>query len=247
MAGTDWAPAAMGKAGMKSNGEKSDARDDRQVELRVLRSSGDVASQPLPRGLISAETVAKNSRFIALLIPLASLPDIRPRIDAIRELHAGAAHVVHAAVVGKSRNSLQFSAGDDGEPKGTAGRPVLEVLKGSGLTNILLAIVRYFGGTKLGTGGLVRAYSDAARAVLTVAPTEPLIETRTVRLEIGYDVHETVRRLIHDAGATVINEQFDTAVQLELVIARDLLCPLLEHVREVSRGAVRIDLEDECG
>lgn len=221
-------------------------------ELRILRTGANTAAEaavnahPFTGSPAFAETVVKNSRFVALLLPLVSLQDVRPRVERIREDHPGAAHVVHAAVVGNTRNSLQFSASDDGEPKGTSGRPALEVLRGSGLTNVLLAVVRYFGGTRLGTGGLVRAYSDAARAVLAVAPTKPLIETRTVWLEAGYDVYDAARRLIDAAGATVRNEEFDTTVQLELTIAAASLDSLLEALRDVSRGAVRIKSDEDA-
>ncbi len=215
-------------------------------ELRILRIAPGSTTQGSETVRVSAETTARNSRFIALLMPISSLQDIRSHIDEIRQEHPAAAHVVHAAVVGRSSNSLQFAAGDDGEPKGTSGRPSLEVLKGSGLTNVLLAIVRYFGGTKLGTGGLVRAYSDAARAVLAIAPTEPLIEKRTLWLEVGYEVYDAARKVIDDAGASVTGEQFGTDVRIELTCAADRLGGLVEEFREVSRGAVKIEVDDEC-
>ena len=95
-----------------------------------------------------ADISVRNSRFFATLLPITDLSEVRGAIDARRAAHPGANHVV---------------------PKGTAGRPSLEVLKGSGITNVLLTTVRYFGGVKLGTGGLVRAYAEAVRVVVLVA------------------------------------------------------------------------------
>ena len=98
---------------------------------------------------------------------------ISSKVKQIRDEHPNATHVVHAAVIGPKGDL--YSMSDDREPKNTAGRPALEVLKGSGVTNILVCIVRYFGGTLLGTGGLVKAYGDSTKEVLGVIKTEPLI------------------------------------------------------------------------
>ena len=170
--------------------------------------------------------------------PISELSGVRSAIDAVRGDHPGANHVVHAAVVGDSRNSLQFGAGDDGEPKGTAGRPSLEVLKGSGITNVLLTTVRYFGGVKLGTGGLVRAYADAVRAVALVANTEPLVELSELRLELGYEVHEAVRRAVCDAGAQVEEERFGTTVNMRLVCEVVLVDRVVAAATDAARGAI---------
>ena len=108
----------------------------------------------------TAELNVKNSRFISEVFPVSSQADAREKLHELKKKYSDATHVVHAFVVGASGEVNGMS--DDGEPSGTAGRPVLDVLKGSGLTNILLTVTRYFGGTLLGTGGLVHAYSDSA-------------------------------------------------------------------------------------
>ncbi len=112
-----------------------------------------------------------NSRFIAHLAPAASVEEAKAFIDQIRAEYADATHNVPAYVIGYGA-SVTAHCNDDGEPAGTAGRPILAVLQGSGLGDVVLVVTRYFGGTKLGTGGLVRAYTEAAQAVLAV--TTPL-------------------------------------------------------------------------
>ena len=108
-----------------------------------------------------AEIVIKNSRFISEVFPVETQAQAREKLHEVKQKYFDATHVVHAFSVGLK--SETFGMSDDGEPSGTAGRPVLDVLKGSGITNILLTVTRYFGGTLLGTGGLVHAYSESAK------------------------------------------------------------------------------------
>ena len=118
-----------------------------------------------------AELVVKKSRFISIARICSSPADVKRIVDETRARFPDATHVVHAAVMGS-----QFSFSDDHEPRNTAGRPALEVLKGSGITNIIVLIIRYFGGTLLGTGGLVKAYGDSTKLVLDGIKTDELIE-----------------------------------------------------------------------
>ncbi len=166
----------------------------------------------IPAGTASSEIVIKRSRFIGTAESFEDTDAIKERIREIRELHPGCNHVVYAFVVGP--DGLLFGMSDDREPKGTAGRPVLEVLKGSGLTNALVTVVRYFGGTKLGTGGLVRAYSDAARAALAGLATEELVEKITFEARMPYSMYEAARRLIEDLDGVIIKEDFGATVSI---------------------------------
>src|SRR5438552_3674735 len=121
------------------------------------------APKLIPAGAARTEIRASNSRFIATAGVRAAMPD--------------ASHHVYAYIVGHGATTT-LSMTDDGEPPGTAGRPVMAVLKGSGLGDVALVITRYFGGTLLGTGGLVRAYGDAAKAVLAILPRAEKIDRR---------------------------------------------------------------------
>ncbi|NCB01591.1 MAG: YigZ family protein [Spirochaetia bacterium] len=143
-----------------------------------------------PTETIVCEIEVKKSRFIGIGQYISSIDEIKDIIRHLRSEHSGANHVVHAAIVGKTGEMISFS--DDKEPKNTAGRPVYEVVKGSLLTNILVCVVRYFGGTLLGTGGLVKAYTQAAQEVTLKIKSEELIETSTIKFTLPYDKYDKV-------------------------------------------------------
>ncbi len=141
-----------------------------------------------------AETEVKKSRFIGIGQYIDSLDEVKGIISTLRKEHSGANHVVHAAIVGKSGDMVSYS--DDKEPKNTAGRPVFEVVKGSNLTNILVCVIRYFGGTLLGTGGLVKAYTEAAQKVTQSIKSDELIETSTIEFTISYHSYDKVLKYL---------------------------------------------------
>jgi len=190
----------------------------------------------------SAEIEVKRSRFIAIAEPIADAEAVKQRIAETRALHPQANHVVHAAVLGDQ--GTQFSMSDDHEPKNTAGRPVLEILKGSGITNILVMVVRYFGGTLLGTGGLVKAYGDAAKAVLEHLKTEELIEKTSLTIIIGYDLYEQVRNLLADVSAQC-TEDFATEVTLVCSLPVIHVDTVVSTVTDLSAGKAQIRRSDE--
>lgn len=132
-----------------------------------------------------AEIIEKKSKFIAYCGHVSNQDEAQAFIDSIKKKNWNATHNVYAYQIGIN-GELQRSS-DDGEPSGTAGRPVLEVIKGSGLSDIIVVVTRYFGGILLGTGGLVRAYSKAAQAALDVAEKEQLFEGKTVCLFLDYE------------------------------------------------------------
>ena len=159
-----------------------------------------------------SETLVKKSRFIAEIFPVKNRRDVRALLKTQKQKYADSSHVVHAFVLGKNAEIMGMS--DDGEPAGTAGRPVLAVLKGSGCTDILLTVTRYFGGTLLGTGGLVKAYTEAAQSVLTLAHTEVFAEREEFDLRLSYEDYETCKRLLKKFGAKVTVEDFAENVHI---------------------------------
>lgn len=181
-----------------------------------------------------AEIEVKKSRFIAVAYPCGSPQQMKELIGQTRKEHPQATHVVHAAVMGPQGTS--FSMSDDHEPKNTAGRPALEVLKGSGITNIAVMVIRYFGGTLLGTGGLVKAYGDSVKAVLDGVETEELIEKSTFRVVTSYELYEQMKKLLIEHGCMDIQEDFTTEISfsgtLPAVNAKDLAT----SVTELSSG-----------
>ncbi len=155
------------------------------------------------------ELVVKKSRFISIARMCSSPADVKRIVDETRAQYPDATHVVHAAVMGS-----QFSFSDDHEPKNTAGRPALEVLKGSGITNIIVLIIRYFGGTLLGTGGLVKAYGDSTKLVLDGIETEELVEKSSFSMVISYDLYERVKLILSSVHADSLNEDFATEISI---------------------------------
>ncbi len=179
-----------------------------------------------------SEIIVKKSRFIAIARYAGSLEEVKDIVKSVRDEHPKANHVVHAAVIGKS--GTLYSSSDDKEPKNTAGRPALEVLKGSGITNITVCIVRYFGGTLLGTGGLVKAYGDAVKSVLEKVRTEELKEKERMVLNFTYEYYTLLKRLFDKFSVKVDNEDFSTDIKISLTIDKDKMDDFLKEARETD-------------
>lgn len=183
-----------------------------------------------------------NSRFVACVAPTTTVELARSFIDEIRAELSDASHHVYAYIIGHGATTT-LGMSDDGEPSGTAGRPTMAVLRGSGLGDVTLVITRYFGGTLLGTGGLVRAYSDAARAVLAIVGREPKIERRTLLIEVPYAAYEQARRLIDAHDGIALEETFAIDVTLRVLVPVERIIPLTSMLREVTAGQARISEE----
>ncbi len=179
----------------------------------------------------SAELIVKKSRFIAIARKCNDPAEVKRIVDQTRAQYPDATHVVHAAVMGS-----QFSYSDDHEPKNTAGRPALEVLKGSGITNIIVLIIRYFGGTLLGTGGLVKAYGDSTKMVLDGIATEELVEKARFSLTIGYEMYESVKRILGALKADSVTEDFATEISISGQIPISEKESLVSRISDLSNG-----------
>ncbi len=189
------------------------------------------------------EIEVRKSRFIAIAIPIEDLAELKAHVAAARAEHPSAAHVVHAAVVGA--DGEQYSYSDDKEPRNTAGRPALEVLKGSGITNILILIIRYFGGTLLGTGGLVKAYGDSVRAILEQLITEELIDRSRFKMTIPYNLYDLVKIELAARAAEITDEEFATEITIEGVLPSSEAQALVGTVANLSNGAVAVTISEE--
>ena len=179
----------------------------------------------------TTELIVKKSRFISIARICNSPSDVKLIVDETRRQFPDATHVVHAAVMGS-----QFSYSDDHEPKNTAGRPALEVLKGSGITNIIVLIIRYFGGTLLGTGGLVKAYGDSTKLVLDGIQTEELVEKTAFSLTISYDLYENIKRILTSAKADNLKEDFGTEITIKGTIPTTSQSILSSQLSDLSNG-----------
>lgn len=188
------------------------------------------------------EIEVKKSRFIAIAQPISELSEIKNLVNETRAEHPGANHVVHAAVVGPKGDLYSYS--DDHEPKNTAGRPALEVLKGSSVTNILILIIRYFGGTLLGTGGLVKAYGDSAKEILSIIKTEELIEKTRFSFTIPYNLYELARIDLGLLQADIEKEEFTTDVSIIGTLPSTNAEQLSSRITELSGGQCEVSLTD---
>ncbi|HZK19301.1 MAG TPA: YigZ family protein [Treponemataceae bacterium] len=189
-----------------------------------------------------AEITIKNSRFIAEVFSAANQKSAREILKKQKALYFDARHVVHAFVIGNNKEILGMS--DDGEPPGTAGRPVLDVLKGSGITNVVLTVSRYFGGTLLGTGGLVKAYGAAAKAVLSIASTEPLVEKKQFSFSVSYSLYENTKLLLNRLNATDLCEKFETSIHINGNIPLANAKELLENVFDLTKGSQTVIFDE---
>ena len=181
------------------------------------------------------EIIVGNSRFIATLAPAFSVEAARAFIARIEDEFDDATHNVPAFVIGHGA-SLTAHCNDDGEPAGTAGRPALAVLQGSGWGDLVVVVTRYFGGTKLGTGGLVRAYGDAVREVLSVTPPARKVTTHTVLLVSTYHYFEQVRRLIFSHHGQILDEEFAGDVTVTARFPLEEFAEFQNSLRNLSGG-----------
>lgn len=196
---------------------------------------------PIPAQETRAEIRVSNSRFIASLSPAFSVEEARAFVDRIKTEFADASHNVPAYVVGYGP-SVTAHCNDDGEPSGTAGRPALAILQGSGLGDAAVVITRYFGGTKLGTGGLVRAYGDAVRAVLEITPRAEKAPTHTVMLATPYHLFEQIKLLIEAQNGRILDQTFAADVTLTIQFTVEQFPTFQDALRELSYGSLTAEI-----
>lgn len=191
----------------------------------------------------SFELTIKNSRFLAEAFAVSSAEEAREKLREQKEKYADASHVVHAFVVGPSGGVQGCS--DDGEPSGTSGRPTLEVLKGTGVTNVMITVTRWFGGTKLGTGGLVKAYTESAQGVAALMVTSELVEKTSFEVAIPYALYDQVKILFDSVGVELSDETFGEEVCLRGQVRESEAAGLEASLRDISRGKVGLIVCDE--
>ena len=180
-----------------------------------------------------SELVIKKSRFIGCVQPVADRASAQAVVETLRQQHPGAAHVCWALLAGG-----QSAAVDDGEPSGTAGRPMLDVLRHQGLDSTLATVVRYFGGVKLGAGGLVRAYTDCVAQALLGAEKVPVQRLHTLRCQVPYALEGLVRREIsaHPAAQLLSVEHGAALVALQWSLPEDAAAVLQERIHNACQG-----------
>ncbi len=174
----------------------------------------------------------KRSKFLAFAVPVTSTDEVKEAVKAYEKRYYDARHVCYAYVLGADRSV--FRANDNGEPSGTAGRPILGQINSAGLTDVLVVVVRYFGGIKLGTSGLIVAYKAAAAAALRAAT----VEERTVDVEISFAFEfpfmNDVMRIVKEEEPRIVSQSYDNDCMMTLRIRKSLEERLLSRLRKVE-------------
>lgn len=191
----------------------------------------------IPAEIVRTEFTIKKSRFVTTVQMTATVAAARARLADLRSEMPGANHRVYAFRIGFG-NSITEGMSDDGEPSGTAGPPTLAVVRGSGIGDILLVTARFFGGTKLGTGGLVRAYTTSAQAALAELKTELKVEKRTVGIDMPYSFYNLVKRLIAAHRGTIVDEVFNEEILVIASFVESDAARFAIELRERSAGRV---------
>jgi uncharacterized YigZ family protein len=195
----------------------------------------------IPLNEIRREHVIVNSRFIATLGPVFGIEEARAFIARIKKEFADASHNVPAYIIGGGNTVTEYFS-DDGEPSGTAGKPALAVLRGSGLGDVAVVVTRYFGGTLLGTGGLVRAYTESTQMVVNAVGRGQKVPVHVAMAAIPYNLLERVRLLVTRQGGEILGEDFAADITLTLQFPVDTFETFQNELRELSAGKLRAEV-----
>lgn len=192
-------------------------------------------------GRVESELLIRKSRFLGCVMPVDGREAAYAEVARLKALHPDAAHVCWALLAGG-----QSAAVDDGEPSGTAGRPMLEVLRHQQLEGVLATVVRYFGGVKLGAGGLVRAYTDTVAAALLKAERVPIVRRVLLGCTVGYELEGQVRRELTTRGGDLVDVTHGAAVSMQMLLVEDAVAGFRLWLDNASHGRV-VWLEEEGG
>lgn len=198
---------------------------------------------PIPAETCRAEETILRSRFIATVGHADSVEAARALISEVSEEFRDANHNCWAYVIGPPGDTSRVGMSDAGEPHGTAGRPMLNVLLGSGVGDVVAVVTRYFGGTKLGKGGLVRAYSGGVKAALDVLDTKELVQTVTLRVAIAYGSASSLKHSLPQFEAEVTGEDYGTDVTMIIVLPEEHAGDFTEALAGITGGKARVERE----
>lgn len=190
------------------------------------------------------EIIEKKSRFIATVKPVKTEEEALEFIESLKKKYWDATHNCFAYIISGGTPLKRCS--DDGEPSGTAGRPMLDVLEGESLSDVAVVVTRYFGGTLLGTGGLVRAYSGAVRAGLDASVL--ITRLRGIHLLIGTDYTGLgkIQYLLGQRGIKTLESRYTDAVELSVLVPDEEIEVLKQEITEATSGAAKLEEKEKC-
>lgn len=189
----------------------------------------------------TGEYEEKKSRFIGEVFPIKSEEEAQEHINAVRKKYYDARHHCYAYVIGDNYEIMKQS--DDGEPSQTAGMPILNVLKGQDIHDALMIVTRYFGGTLLGTGGLVRSYTNAAKAAIDSAVVLSAVEGYRAEAEIPYTLVGKIKYFTETTGITEAEAEYGNNVKMTWLVPELKLVPFQNHIQEISGGGITLAIE----
>jgi uncharacterized YigZ family protein len=200
----------------------------------------------IPSAEATAQITDRGSRFLGICACVESVPDARAFLAEIRSRYADASHHVYAFAVGHG-STVTHGMSDAGEPSGTAGRPVLAVVRGSDLGDVIVVVVRWFGGTKLGTGGLVRAYTKGAQEVLAATSTTRRVQTKSLTVRLPYDRYDPCRNALRklaeqdpENAVEIIDESFTEHATLHLCGPESAVDEIVERFVDLTSGRAEV-------
>ncbi len=189
-----------------------------------------------------ASFIEKKSEFIGYIAPVKTNDEAVEFIGKIKAMHRKARHNVYAYIL-RHDNISRYS--DDGEPQGTAGTPVLEVLQKRGLTDVCIVVTRYFGGILLGGGGLIRAYSHAASIACDAAKIMDMRLCHRMKINADYGLYGKISYILPNFDVITVNSDFGSSVTLEILVQNEMLPSLIKELTEITNGAAEITDQGE--
>lgn len=190
----------------------------------------------------NASFIEKRSEFIGYIAPVKTNGEAVDFVNSIKAMHRKAKHNVYAYIL-RNDNISRYS--DDGEPQGTAGVPVLDVLQKRGFTDVCVVVTRYFGGILLGGGGLVRAYSHAASLACDAAHIMNMCLCRRLKIKTDYGMYGKISYILPNYDTITVNSDFGTEVTLEILVLSEKKNALLKDITEITNGSVDVDELEE--
>ncbi len=187
----------------------------------------------------TGEIIEKKSRFIANVFSAESVQEAEEKIAMTQKKYWDAKHNCYAFVIGSDFGTTRCS--DNGEPSGTAGKPILEVIKGSGITNVLIVVTRYFGGVLLGTGGLVRAYTQAAQAGLAQSQTGDMAYGSKFHLTADYNLINNIQYYLRQEEISLENEVYTDKVEYDITVKAEDTSRITDGLIQKTEGKIIID------
>lgn len=187
-----------------------------------------------------ASMVERNSEFIADVCHVDSLDEAMDFVQSVRDMHPKARHVAFAAVIGSEHGQLSERMSDDGEPSGTAGKPILDVIRANNLTDTVVCVTRYFGGILLGSGGLIRAYASSAALGIKAATVASIVQCDVVQTTITYAQLGKMEKLVVSYESVIESRDFSDVIRLTISVPTHVMERFEHEVTEQFQGTVAL-------